>query len=238
MKVSIFSLKGGVGKTFLSVNLATFLAYYLNKKVLLLDLNKDNANSFVYIDFRPKFENAEEFWQGINVTPYKFHLAVQNSFDTKSLAEKLDRALPVLEKYYDYILFDSPTRYRVIETIAKRSDINLLVTTPDYMSLYSNAILYKKLVSSGIDPKTIKLVLNKDDQRFDPSVYEMVFGKPLFATIPFDNLQKKSELVRIPIVFLKRNSKSSKAISHIVEYLTGERINKSILETLKAIFML
>ncbi len=38
-KVSIINMKGGVGKTTLSINLALYLSEIMNKRVLLIDLD-------------------------------------------------------------------------------------------------------------------------------------------------------------------------------------------------------
>ena len=49
--VSILNMKGGVGKTTITINLAYYLAIYQHKKVLIIDFDPQANSSSAFISY-------------------------------------------------------------------------------------------------------------------------------------------------------------------------------------------
>ena len=226
MKVGIISLKGGVGKTFLAVNLATYLAREHNKKVLLVDLSGETANTALYIRKKPLIL-GERLWQGIVATPY-FHLKVASN-----IREDHNRDLEVLEKIYDFIIFDTPPHFGVIKLINEWADVLLLVTNSDYLSLFTNYVLYKYL-----NKDKVKIILNKYSKEIDLDIINSIYGKPVSVVIPYSKDVIKANKLLIPLVLSNPNSKVTGAIDDIAYLLTSKKKKRNvILEIIKSIFL-
>lgn len=58
--VSIINMKGGVGKTTLTINLAYYLAYLENQKVLIIDFDPQSNSSSAYITYNRYEELLDE----------------------------------------------------------------------------------------------------------------------------------------------------------------------------------
>jgi len=226
MKIGVISLKGGVGKTFIVANLASYLTKNHNKKVLVIDFSGESSNIVLYIKEKPIIQ-GERLWQGIIVTPY-FHLKI-----VRDIKEDYDKDLELLNRVYDYIIFDTPPIYNVIKNVEKWSDLVFLVLNPDYLTIFTNYVLYKYL-----DKGKVKIILNKYNKELDPDIISAIFEKYISVIIPFSKDVAKSMKHLLPTVFYNPNSKITKAIDDIAYIITGKRKKGGILEIIKSIFLI
>jgi len=225
VKIAIVSLKGGVGKTFIAVNLSTYLYRYHQKKVLLIDLNGKVSNTVLFAKIKPNNYYGERLFQGIIVTPF-FHLKLANSIE-----DYYKKDLEVLEKVYDFIIFDVPPNAIKIKKIEQFVDVILLIINPDFLSIYTNYKVYKIL-----DPEKVKLIVNKYDKEIDLGIISAIFKKPISAVIPHSKDVKEAEKRLLPVVIYKENSKVTKMFDELCYLFTGKKIKRNILEAIKALF--
>lgn len=128
--ISVFSSKGGLGKTTVAVNLAKSLADIYKEKVAIVDLNMHLGDVTAFLDINP-------------------------TYDIKYVSDNVDKAdedflISTLERYKDsnlYILADSPYREPVDSMTTK--DIAKLLRA--LKKFFSFVIIDN---SSNIDPKT------------------------------------------------------------------------------------
>jgi len=224
MKIAVVSLKGGVGKTFVAVNLSTYLYRYHQKKVLLIDLNGKVPNTILFAKAKPSYL-GERLFQGITVTPF-FHLKLADTIE-----DYYKKDLEILEKVYDFIIFDVPPNAAKIKKIEQFVDVILLVINPDFLSIYTNYKIYKIL-----DPEKVKLIVNKYNKEIDLGIMSAIFGKPVGAVIPYSKDVIEAEKRLLPVVVYKENSKVTNAFDELCYLFTGKRIKKSVLEVLKSLF--
>ena len=152
MKVlSIYSIKGGVGKTSSSVNLAYHFAKR-GKSTLLIDLDPQGASSF-YLKvtakkgFHPKKltsakANLEPFvresdYPGLDILPSDMqHRNLDLILSEKEEGVKsLRNALKEFKKAYDYVVLDCPPNITLLsENVFRASDLILCPVIPSPLS--------------------------------------------------------------------------------------------------------
>ena len=139
--ISIYSNKGGIGKTTIASNLAVELAKVTRDKVALIDLNLQLGDVSTFLDIQSKFDV---------------------SYVIKNLMEKKEEViLQAFEKYKNtslYILSD-PAYIEESESI-RPQDLEVLLKS--LKKVFSYIVID---LSSNIDAKTLK-VLDKSDLIF------------------------------------------------------------------------
>ena len=184
--VSFASIKGGVGRTNIVINLAKCLAA-AGKRTLLIDSDLNNSLSFHFI----KNEEEMEKTKGLNIaaalgdesnnlcdyaipsrtpgvdiiasTPY---LA-----DLRTLSERrLKRMLPALYGKYDILIIDCPPTYdNIVLNAVNAADYTITPVLKDLFSYNAAAFL------SGVLPRDVQgfknwhVLINGYDKRFEES---------------------------------------------------------------------
>ena len=123
---TVFSTKGGVGKTFVSINLAASLAKKQDTRVVLVDLDLDFGNAALALNLYPKFTISDvvddirnidsdliesylmPHESGIKVLPAN----LQQQMNDYMNAEHIRIILESLRESFDYIVVDMPARFR------------------------------------------------------------------------------------------------------------------------------
>jgi len=163
VSVAVTSGKGGVGKTTLSLVLASALAKQ-RKKVLLMDADLGLANIHILLGIAPRFNishvvNGEcgigdiiiEAAPGVYLAPGASGLERLANIDAGRL-EKLRADFMGLEEGYDYLLMDTGAGIgSTVTGFARHADMVLLVMTPDPSSLADAYAMVKVLYEKGAD---------------------------------------------------------------------------------------
>jgi len=155
MVIAIASGKGGVGKTFLSANLAYAFSEYAGK-TLLIDCDLGGANLHHFLGIPPPGENLYHFLREKSDFS-KVIVSVKNNLDFLSGSSdvlgmvhiknyekgKILRSIEQVD--YDYVVIDlgAGSSYNVLD-IFNASDIKLLIITPEQTSL-ENAYGFLKM---------------------------------------------------------------------------------------------
>ncbi len=233
--IGVVSLKGGVGKTSTVVELGYAIASF-GKKVLLVDGNLSAPNLGLYFNvLEPEItlhhvlarkahpsDAVYELDKNIDIMPAS--LFFRGEFNSLKLKEKLR----LLRRKYDYILLDSsPSLNEETLAVMLASDIILVVTTPDHVTLGTTIKAVKKARQRGAPIKGI--VLNKvHDKDFELSLsdIENVLGIPVLAVIRYnlDLLKSLSEFNSL--VNTKPKVKESHEYKILAATLIGEKYKK------------
>lgn len=152
--ISFINMKGGVGKTTLCVGIAEYLANYLDKKVLLIDVDPQfNATHSVM----GKYNRVEEYIDTLqpNKKTIRKVLETKNSISTNrettnsiDVITKLNEKLHVILGDMD-IIFDTDQASIRIKRIAKFINDNslreiydfILIDSPPTISIFTDAAL-------------------------------------------------------------------------------------------------
>jgi flagellar biosynthesis protein FlhG len=170
--VAVTSGKGGVGKTFLSANLAAGLAR-LGQRVLVLDADLGLANLDVVLNLHPKitlhdvFTGTVDLQDAILPAPGGFSVLlagsglVEYSRLTPEVRDQLQRIIDTLAPRYDQILIDTGAGISdvVLYAVSLADDV-LVLATPEPTSM-TDAYATIKVLATQQQRRKILLVVNQ-----------------------------------------------------------------------------
>lgn len=198
--ITVFSAKGGTGKTTLAVNIACALAQK-GKSVCVADL--DLAFGDVAINLQldpartlvggvPMTGRLDETGAKSLLTPYQQGMSVLLAPVTPGDAEKVSPALVtevlgVLSTMVDYVVVDTPSQFSEhVLNAMDASQHHVLVTTPDVPAL-KNLRLTLDMLDLLSYPREIRsIVLNRSDSKVGLTAedVERVVRGPIAAHVP------------------------------------------------------
>src|SRR5437867_5508147 len=181
--ISIIGGKGGVGTTFVSVNLAGFLQKLEDEKtVVLVDLNFQDPDLPLFLDIEPvhSFQDINENLERLDGTYlmnvltrhgtglYVLPLGHQESLSSKVpvSTECIQKTLELLQAHFDYVLVDCGHVLDVSRrSVLALSSTVVLVSTLHVPVIRSTKDVLDLLREAGHASEKVKLVMN----RFEPS---------------------------------------------------------------------
>jgi len=233
--ISIISGKGGVGKTTVSINLATSLME-LGERVLLVDADLETPCVSVHLGtpsvpitltsaIKGQHHIDDTVYvhsTGLRVVPAS--LAMHNF--TKANMTKLGKAIDALKEKADIIVIDSPPGIgNIVRMILGKSDQTIIVTNPELPAL-ADAIKAAKL-AEHCETTVLGVVVNKVDYEPEFEVpahdVEALIEYPIIAALPSEKHVKRALSNYIPAVKHAPRSK----FSYKMNMLAGKLVGKS-----------
>lgn len=239
--ISIFSPKGGAGKTLLTVNIGVALAQQ-GKKVLILDFDlKAPLDIAQTLNIKPKHSICDivPYLKGSNklvldtmvkerIYNYsdKLHYlpAILKIRQMPHVTEEVvKKAIPLLKQDYDYVVLDAGTELTdVLIKLFDSSNMISMLVTPDVLSVYKTEWCLDTLQSLHFPLNMIKLVLNRAETKGSFSWQEMKLHMPcdIIGMIPSDGKAVNYSLNRqVPVVLDAPDSKFSVAVKELADEL-------------------
>ena len=244
--VAVTSGKGGVGKTFVTANVARALAR-AGRRVLVMDADLGLANLDIVLNLRPKVTLHEvlmgedlldnvilETPGGFSVLPAGSGFAEYSRL-TGDVRERLQSILRQLGGRYEYLLIDTAAGIAdVVLYVASLADEIVVVTNPEPTSL-ADAYATIKVLSMQQHRPSVNLVVNQvrkhgegkvlasqlqlvADRFLKPPVSEPVALRFL-GEIPEDAAVPRSVRLRTLLADAAPESPAAKAITGIAEAL-------------------
>lgn len=199
--ITVFSPKGGTGKTTFAVNLAVDLARSGAGSVVLLDLDLAFGDVAISLQLDPKRSVADavklnQDWDDAGVrallTSHPSGLQVLTAPDDPSLAETVGEEtvrglLAALTRQFDYVIVDSPPALSdVVLAAFDRSDHVALLTSLDIPALKNTKITLRTVEALQYPRDRFGLVLNRADSKvgLDAADVQKVLQTPVVGWIP------------------------------------------------------
>jgi pilus assembly protein CpaE len=233
--ITVFSAKGGCGKTTVATNVAAALAAGGRSSVCLLDLDLafgDVAIALQLVPARTAIDavamsgSIDEMGASSLVTPHSKGLDAICAPLEPGEAERIPAStvvelLRVLRRMYDYIVIDTPPAFteHVLASFDV-SDVYILLATLDIPALKNLRLTLDMLDVLGYPRESWQVVLNRSDSRVGLSVDDVTrtLKVPLATQIPSSRSVSASINKGVPIVLDEPKHPVSTAIKQLVEH--------------------
>ena len=264
--LTLFSTKGGVGKTVIATNLAVALATKFNRKVAILDFNLQFGDIALCLNVLPKASIADvvrdiehldnevlsrymvSYNDNLDVLPAPFKPELAETIKV----EHLKAILQLLKKKYQFIIIDTaPAFDDKTLTALDFSDLMFVVLVPDLTTTKNVKLGLETLYNLNYSPQKIELVMNRFNSKSALSVddieehlkQEFSCNLPNDSEVVLDSVNKG-----IPFVVSKPHSAIAKAIFALAANLvndsfidfeddsTKKKANKGVFSGFKNIF--
>jgi pilus assembly protein CpaE len=230
--VTVFSPKGGVGKTTLAVNLAVALSDGGARKVCLVDLDLAFGDVAITLQLFPvrTIADAVHLESGLDfpvleplLTEYRDRLCAlvapvqPDAKDTISPA-LVGRILDLLKSHFDNVVVDSaPAFDEYVLQAVDESDEMILVTTLDVPTLKNVKVAVETLDLLNFPKARRHLVLNRADDKvgLTQDKVESTLGMSVAAAIPTSNQVAHATNSGEPIVLAQPKHQVSQAIKKL-----------------------
>jgi cellulose biosynthesis protein BcsQ len=219
--VAIYNIKGGVGKTATSVNMA-YLASQEGRHVLIWDLDPQGASSF-YFRTRPRVKGGvdkllhvkKHFGDNIKSTDYENLDILPADFsyrhmdleleDTSKPTRRLRKLLKTQRDDYDLVILDCPPSISLVsENVFTSADALLIPTIPTTLSLRTLEQIYRYFDKHGLQDGRLFPFFSMVDRR--KSLHRLILDNPpkkfkgfLHSAIPYSSEVERMGITRQPL---------------------------------------
>ncbi|WP_294058446.1 ParA family protein [Sphingomonas sp.] len=229
--VAIYSLKGGVGKTTLAVNLAWCSATLSSRRTLLWDLDPQAASSFLIGEPGRAHDHAQAiFSKDVNPTKLVQHSGVERLdlipadtslrgldllFHELDKKKRLAKLLGQLDSAYDRMLLDCPPGLtETSEQVMRAADLIVVPVVPSPLSARALDEVSSHLAQKGGKAVPLMPVLSMVDRRRKLHV-EAVEAHPDWPVIPAASLIEAMAVRRQPLGAYARRSPGGEAFAEL-----------------------
>jgi pilus assembly protein CpaE len=229
--ITVFTAKGGVGKTFLAINLGVVLAQRGANQVCVVDLDLSSGDVAISLlldpvrtlaDAVPMSGHIDTTGAASLLTPYRPGLDMLLAPVTPGDAEKVPPSLAgellaVLRTMFDYVVVDTPPSLSEhVLTALDASAHHVLLTTPDVPALKNLRVVLDVLDMLSYPPEIRSVVLNRAEPklRLTQEDVERVIRTPVAVQIPASRAVPISVNKGTPITLASPGHAVSKAISN------------------------
>jgi len=236
--ISVFSSKGGTGKTFLATNLATSIADITGEDTAVVDLDIDMGDVFTYFGREPQatIQDLMELGEGAD------HESIRNvgvqlgdhiwAFGAPSdpaaeapAGEAVGKFLRAIRSDFEYIVVDASVDYSDSALVCfDLSDTICLVTGLDVVGVKHLSKALDTLLTIGLPRERFRVVLNRADSKvgLDAGDVERVMKIQVDAMIPSSRLVPTSLNKGRPVVLDEPTSEVAASVRSLATKFIGQ----------------
>lgn len=229
--IAVYSVKGGVGKTTLAVNLAWVSATVSRRKTLLWDLDAANGSGFLLgIDPKKKRSADSVFadgadplklvqhtdWPNLDLLPADESIrTLGRQLDRIGKKKRLAKLVEGLARHYDRIIFDCPPVLNEVSAqVMRAADLVIVPLPPSPLSARAFEVVVQEVRGSGKGHPPILPVLSMLDLR--RSLHkEARAANPAWPAIPLASAVEQCAVERKPVGAFAPRSPAARAIAQL-----------------------
>ena len=233
--ISVFSAKGGAGKSVIAANLAILLARRSEKPVALLDADLQFGDTAVMLKLSPQHTvvDAVNSIARLDVPLMKSLLIeheptgvlvlpapTEPAFADQVSAQDMLKIVDLLRQFCDFVVVDTPAHFNdVVLSVLEGSDDIVLVAGMDIPNIKNVKIGLQTLRLLGIPMAKLKLVLNRANSKVKLDIGEVERTLQLKADIlvPSDIVVPRSVNKGIPAVLDEPKSGVARSMEQLAD---------------------
>jgi pilus assembly protein CpaE len=238
--VTVFSTKGGAGKSVIASNLAIVLARRSSKPVVLVDADLQFGDVAVMLKLAPQHTIVDAVGSGdrLDATLLQQFLMrhepsgllilpapLEPSFADQISAGEMVRIIELLRGFCEYVVIDTPAYFNeVVLGLIEESDDVLLVAGMDIPNIKNVKIGLQTLRLLNVPMSKLHLVLNRANSKvkLDVSEVERTLQVKAEALIPSDIVVPQSVNKGTPVVLDSPKSGVAKSIEQLASMFAND----------------
>ena len=228
--ITVYSNKGGVGKTSIATNLAVELAKITKENVALIDLNFQLGDVTTFLDLKPSF-NISYMLQNLDKINEDFLLSTLEKYKNTSLyvladppyfkqvdnvaVKDITRLFNILRDTFSYVVVDTAGGFdNTAMTALENSDLIFLATIVNLPAIRNCQRCLELFEKLGFNEDKVQVLINRymENDEINAEDVEEVLGKKLYWKIPNNYFTMMSAINKgVPVTDI--NSDSNVALS-------------------------
>ena len=247
--ISIFSNKGGMGKTSLASNLALELANISKEKVALIDMNFQMGDITTFLDLKPSF-NISYMLENIDKINETFLLSTLEKYKNTSLyiladppyfkqadniqPKQISKLFNILKDTFSYIVVDAESSFDGKNIAAlDQSDMIMLVTAANLPSLRNTQRCLELFEKLGYDKEKTQIVINRymENDEIKETDIERVLSRKIYWKVPNNYFALMSAINKgVPVSSLNANSNLAQNYRDLAQYICDNLYKQNIID--------
>lgn len=229
--ISVYSNKGGVGKTSIATNLALELAKITKENVALIDLNFQLGDVTTFLDLKPSF-NISYMLQNLDKINEDFLLSTLERYKDTSLyvladppyfkqvddilSKNISKLFGILRETFSYVVVDTSGGFEANAMAAlESSDLVFFVSIVNLPALRNCQRCLELFEKMGFGRDKIQILINRymENDEINAEDVEDVLGKKIYWKIPNNYFTMMSAINKgIPVCEV--NAEANVALSY------------------------
>jgi pilus assembly protein CpaE len=232
--ISVYSNKGGVGKTSIATNLALELAKMTKENVALIDLNFQLGDVTTFLDLKPSF-NISYMLQNLDKINEDFLLSTLEKYKDTSLyvladppyfkqvddivSKNISKLFEILRDTFSYVVVDTSSGFdSKAMTVLENSDLVFFVTIVNLPALRNCQRCLELFEKMGFNQDKIQILINRymENDEINAEDVEDVLGKRIYWKVPNNYFSMMSAINKgIPVSEVNPDSNVALSYKHL-----------------------
>lgn len=246
--ISVFSNKGGIGKTSIATNLALELSKITKENVALIDMNFQMGDITTFLDLKPSF-NISYMLENIEKINETFLLSTLERYKNTNLyiladppyfkqadniqPKQITKLFNILKDTFSYVVVDAESSFngKNIATL-DNSDMILLVTIANLPALRNTQRCLELFEKLGYDRDKVGIVVNRymeNDEIKAPDI-ERVLSEKIYWKIPNNYFAIMSAINKgVPVCVMNSSTNVAQSYKALAEHISDNLYKQNMI---------
>ena len=253
--ISVFSNKGGIGKTSLATNLALELSKITKESVALIDMNFQMGDITTFLDLKPSF-NISYMLENIDKINETFLLSTLEKYKNSSLyiladppyfkqadniqPTQITKLFNTLKETFSYIIVDAEASFDGKNIAAlDNSDLILLVTVANIPALRNTQRCLELFEKLGYDKNKTQIVVNRymENDEIKEDDVEKVLSKSVYWKIPNNYFALMTAINKgVPVSSINANTNIAQSYRDLAQHISDNLYKQNLVKKFENIF--
>ncbi len=247
--ISVFSNKGGIGKTSLATNLALELSKITKESVALIDMNFQMGDITTFLDLKPSF-NISYMLENIDKINETFLLSTLEKYKNSSLyiladppyfkqadniqPKQITKLFNTLKETFSYIIVDAEASFDGKNIAAlDNSDLILLVTVANIPALRNTQRCLELFEKLGYDKDKTQIVVNRymENDEIKEEDVEKVLSKSVYWKIPNNYFALMTAINKgVPVSSINANTNIAQSYRDLAQHISDNLYKQNLVK--------